>query len=116
MLNCGNTFSCFAMARVDGDISNSLTRNAVAPMVERVWGGFRVLVSITAMTAGVVDGGVAGVDNSGKRRFHFLIVWATRRICKGEAQPWSRGVGDSHLFSRALAGASESFMSPCAGK
>jgi amino acid transporter len=44
-------FSAFAMARTSADVPVSSIQNGIAPMAARVWGPWKILVSITAMTA-----------------------------------------------------------------
>jgi amino acid transporter len=44
-------FSAFAMGRTPADDSVSLLQNGVAPMAQRAWGDWRILVSLTAMSA-----------------------------------------------------------------
>jgi amino acid transporter len=44
-------FSAFSMARSAQDVVGSTIQNDVAPMVNRVWGRMKFLVSLTAMTA-----------------------------------------------------------------
>jgi amino acid transporter len=44
-------FSAFAMARTTADIPVSSIQNGIAPMAARVWGPWKILVSLTAMTA-----------------------------------------------------------------
>jgi amino acid transporter len=44
-------FSAFAMGRSTADVSVSSVQSGITPMAERVWGPWKILVSLTAMSA-----------------------------------------------------------------